>query len=211
VERKEAAHLTVEQFQALQAALVDSRYGLLVELLGHTGLRRGEALALHWRDVDLDGRLVRVRGTLARVDGDLVATAPKSKQSSRSVPLTDAAVDVLRRAKRRTAADRLRAGSKWVPTSFVFVTEFGEPCDPRNALRALQTAADAAGLPKVGLHTIRHTAATVMLENGVPMKVVSEILGHAGISITADIYSHVRPDVARGALDTLSEALNGRG
>lgn len=194
VEQAEAAHLTVEQFRALQSSLADSRYALLVELLGHTGLRRGEALALQWRDVDLDEQVVRVRGTLARVDGGLVVTAPKSKKSLRSVPLTDAAVGVLRRVKRRTAEDRLRAGSKWVTTGFVFVTEFGEPCDPRNALRALQSAAQAAGLPKeVGLHTIRHTAATVMLENGVPMKVVSEILGHAGISITADIYSHVRP------------------
>jgi integrase len=86
---------------------------------------------------------------------------------------------VLRRVKRRTAEDRLRAGNKWVSTGYVFVTEFGDPCDPRNALRALQSAAQAAGLPQVGLHTIRHTAATVMLENGVQMKVVSEILGHA--------------------------------
>jgi integrase len=88
---QEAAHLTIEQFHALQGALAKSRYAPLVEMLGHTGLRRGEALALHWRDVDLDERLVRVRGTLARVDGDLVITAPKSKKSTRSVPLTDAA------------------------------------------------------------------------------------------------------------------------
>ena len=114
---------------------------------------------------------------------------------------------MLRRVKKRTAEDRLRAGSRWVSTEYVFVTEFGEPCDPRNALRALQSAARAAGLPRVGLHTLRHTAATVMLENGVPMKVVSEILGHRSISITADIYSHVRPDVARGALEALSKSL----
>jgi integrase len=86
VEQREAAHLTVEQFRALQSALADSRYAPLVEILGHTGLRRGEALALHWRDVDLDERLVRVRGTLARVGGELVVTAPKSKKSTRSVP-----------------------------------------------------------------------------------------------------------------------------
>jgi integrase len=87
--------------------------------------------------------------------------------------------DVLRRVKKRTAEDRLRAGSKWVSTGYDSSPSSAEPCDPRNALRELQSAAQTAGLPQVGLHTIRHTAATVMLENGVQMKVVSEILGHA--------------------------------
>lgn len=134
-------------------------------------------------------------------------TAPKSKKSRRWLPLTPQAADVLQRVKKRTAEDRLRAGNLWTSTGFVFVTEFGEPCDPRNALRALQSAARVAGLPNIGLHTLRHTAATVMLEGGVPMKVVSEILGHQGIAITADVYSHVRPDVARGALEALSTSL----
>jgi site-specific recombinase XerD len=68
----------------------------------------------------------------------------------------------------------------------VFTTEFGEPCDPRNALRALKAAATKAGLPAVRLHTLRHSAASVMLIHGVPLKVVSEILGHSSIAITVD-------------------------
>ena len=75
----------------------------------------------------------------------------------------------------------------------MFTTEFGEPCDPRNTLRALRAAATRAGLPRAGLHTLRHTAASVMLNTGVPLKVVSEILGHSSIAITGDIYGHVSP------------------
>lgn len=95
------------------------------------------------------------------------------------------------------------------PTPYVLTTEFGDPCDPRNALRALKAAAKRAGLPSsVGLHTLRHSAASVMLSAGVPLKVVSEIFGHASVAITGDIYGHVSPEVSREALARLSNALS---
>jgi site-specific recombinase XerD len=87
----------------------------------------------------------------------------------------------------------------------VFVTTIGEPCDLRNALRALKAAARKAALPYVGLHTLRHSAASLTLSNGVPITVVSQIFGHSGISITVDVYG--APDVSRGALDVLGAAL----
>ena len=99
------------------------------------------------------------------------------------------------------------AGSMWQPTLYVFTTELGEPCDPRNALRALKDAAKRAKLPStVGLHTLRHSAAFVMLSAGVPLKVVSEIFAHASVAITRDVYGHVSPDVSRDALTRLSDA-----
>ena len=100
-----------------------------------------------------------------------------------------------------------RAGQLWMDSGHVFVTEVGEPCDPRNALRALTVAARRAGLEGVGLHTLRHSAASVMLSEGVPLNVVSQILGHSGISITADVYGHIAPDDSRSALDVLGSAL----
>jgi site-specific recombinase XerD len=88
----------------------------------------------------------------------------------------------------------------------VFTTELGEPCDPRNALCALKAAAKRAGLPSsIGLHTLRHSAASTMLSAGVPLKVVSEVFGHASVAITGDIYGHVSPEVSREALTRLSE------
>ena len=90
----------------------------------------------------------------------------------------------------------------------MFTTEFGEPCDPRNAFRALRVAAVRAGLPEAGLHTLRHSAASVMLTHGVPLNVVSEILGHSSIAITGDVYGHVAPDVSREAvIDILGDVL----
>jgi integrase len=160
-----------------------------------------------WRDVDVNQRTMRVRGTLSRLDGSLTVTDPKSARSRRTIPISAHVADVLTRLRRRTAAERLQAGQLWRDTGFVFVTDVGEPCDPRNALRALKVAAKTAGLPSVGLHTLRHSAASVMLSNGVPITVVSQILGHSGISITVDVYGHVSPDVSRDALDVLAAAL----
>lgn len=204
----EAAYLKPEQVRSLLTAAEGSRYAPLFALLVHTGLRRGEALALHWSDVDLDAKLLRVHGTLARVDGELIVTETKTPKSRRAVPLSPTAERLLRDIRTRQAAERLRAGTMWQRTPYIFTTELGEPCDPRNALRALKVAANRAGLPStVGLHTLRHSAASVMLTAGVPLKVVSEVFGHASIAITGDVYGHVSPDVSREALDRLSEAL----
>ena len=207
----EANYLSPAEVTALLSAAQGTRYGVLFELLVNTGLRRGEALALRWQDVDLKDRTLRVRGTLARVDGDLQVTDTKSAKSRRTVPLSAPAVDVLTRVKHRTAFERRRAAQLWVDSGFVFVTDVGQPCDPRNALRALRVAAKAAGLDRVGLHTLRHSAASLMLSNGVPITVVSQILGHSGISITVDVYGHVAPDVSRDAVEVLATALGSSG
>ncbi|MEJ7756202.1 MAG: tyrosine-type recombinase/integrase [Nocardioidaceae bacterium] len=95
----------------------------------------------------------------------------------------------------------------WADTGYAFTTEFGEPCDPRYALRALKVAARAAHLEGIGLHTLRHSSASIMLSAGVPLKVVSALLGQSGIAITADVYGHVSPDVSRSAVDVLGQAL----
>jgi integrase len=205
---KEAAYLTPDQARTLLNAAEGSRYVPLFALLLSSGLRRGEALALHWADIDLDAKLLRVRGTLARVDGELVVTETKTAKSRRVIPLSPTAEKVLRDLRSRQRAERLRAGSMWRPTPYVFTTEVGEPCDPRNALRALKAAAKRAKLDSTGgLHTLRHSAASVMLSAGVPLKVVAEVFGHASVAITGDVYGHVSPDVSREAMTRLSDAL----
>jgi integrase len=208
VTAKEAPHLTPVQVAELLVAADGSRYAPLFALLAHTGLRRGEALALQWSDVDLAKGVLRVRGTMSRIDGALTVTEPKTAKSKRFVPISEPAGRLLRRIQAAQAQEQRLAGSSWRRTGFVFTTEFGEPCDPRNALRALRAAAAKAGLPPAGLHTLRHSAASVMLTRGVPLKVVSDILGHSSIAITGDIYGHVSPDIARQAMETLGDALD---
>lgn len=209
VEHHEAAYLAPDQVKALLAASDSTRYRPLFELMVNTGLRRGEALALTWDRVDEKKNLLKVAGTLARVGGDLVVTEPKTQKSRRVVPMSTTVQDLMRQLRQRQRLERLRAGSQWQQTDYIFTTEFGLPSDPRNALRALKASAKKAGLPStVGLHTLRHSAASVMLSNGVPLKVVSEILGHSSISITGDVYGHVSPEVATDALATLGAALS---
>ena len=203
----EATFLQPHEIAHLLTNAETSRYAPLFEFLVNTGLRRGEALALKWSDVDLHNQVLRVRGTLARIDGDLKITAPKSDRSRRTIPLS-ARATADPRAGPGPDATRPPRGAAAVAGHRLGVRHRDRrTLRPRNALRALKAAARKAALPDVGLHTLRHSAASVMLTNGVPITVVSQILGHSGISITVDVYGHVAPDVSRAALDVLGAAL----
>ena len=104
------------------------------------------------------------------------------------------------------AVERLKAASIWVETGHVFTTQIGTAVDPRNALRAISTAAKAS-MTGIGLHTLRHSFATHMLEAGVPLHTVSELLGHSSVAVTGDVYGHVSTEGARSAIERLSAAM----
>jgi integrase len=206
--RKEARHLSPGQVAALLNAAKSSRYHPAFVLLAATGLRRGEALALTWADVDLDTGVLRVRGTLARVGGQLTVTPPKTAKSRRTLRLAPGIVATLRAHRRVQATERIKAANIWHESGFVFTTENGQPVDPDNLLRALKTAAERAGLPRwVHVHTLRHSAATMLLEAGKGLKTVSELLGHSSVSITGDVYQHVSDGEAQAAADALAAAI----
>ncbi|NTU70251.1 MAG: site-specific integrase [Coriobacteriia bacterium] len=206
-ERTEARYLTASEVASLLRAAEDTRYHAALSLIAHTGLRSGEARALRWRDVDFGEKTLKVRGTLSRVDGRLEVTEPKTAKSRRTLPLTSAVVEILKTQRRTQRRERLRAANLWTDTGLVFTTETGQPVDSANLRRALNTAADSAGLDDVCVHTLRHSAATAWLESGVNLKAVSELLGHADIRVTADCYGHVTEATSRAAMDTLSKAL----
>ena len=135
------------------------------------------------------------------------SATPKSTRSRRTVPLPDPLVAELRAHRVRQASERLTAGSLWQDHDLVFPSRFGTPLDPRNALRAFVAVARRAGLEGVGLHTLRHTSASLMLVQGVHPRVVMETLGHSGISITMDVYGHVMPQQQRDAAEAVGQAL----
>lgn len=172
-----------------------------------TGLRKGEALALLWEDIDLDRGTLRVRKTLSRVDGNLVRTDPKTEKSKRTIPLRGAVAAVLKEHRRAQREERMRAMDVWTETGHVFTTETGQPVDPRNVLRATTTAATKAGLSGVNVHTLRHSAATHWLENGVHLRAVSDLLGHSSTRITGDVYAHTSDAAAERAMEVLGSAL----
>ncbi|WP_258372080.1 site-specific integrase [Curtobacterium sp. MCBD17_019] len=206
VERQDARWLNPVEMRRLLDALDGSRYHSIVEFLSRTGLRRGEALALRWSDVDWAQRQIRVRGTLSRAGGRLVVTEPKTERSRRTVPISAPVARILDEQRSRQAADRLDAEELWQPDGFVFASATGGPIDPRNVLRAVTTAAERAGLEGVTVHSLRHTAASTMLNGGVPLTAVSESLGHSSVAITGDIYGHVAPELQRAAFDVLATA-----
>jgi integrase len=120
------------------------------------------------------------------------------------------AVDALRRQRARQAATRLAAGSAWQDRrNLVFTDVVGRRVSPGQVSKAFRAAADSVGLTGVRFHDLRHTAATLMLTAGVPLKVVSETLGHVSIVVTADVYAHVTPDLKREAADAMDRALGG--
>ena len=101
----------------------------------------------------------------------------------------------------------MRAANVWTDTGHVFTTETGQPMDPRNVLRAITTAAKKAGVSGVHVHTLRHSAATHWLENGIHLRAVSDLLGHSSTRITGDVYAHTSDDAANLAMNVLGEAL----
>jgi integrase len=204
----EAASLEPAQVTQLLAGAAALRYGVVLRFILGTGLRRGEALALRWEDVDLDRGDAAVKGSLVRQAGRLQVLAPKSARSRRVVSLSPAMVARVRGQRVQQARERLIAGNYWEESGFVFATEFGQPVDPRNLLRTVRLAAGKADLPPIGVHTLRHTYATTALLNGVPVHVVSRNLGHSSIVITVDTYGHLTDAASRAAALAVSDALD---
>jgi len=207
VKRNEARHLDATEVATVLRAAESSRYHPALVLAAVTGMRRGEVCALKWDAVDLEDSALRVVATVARIDGELVFSEPKSERSRRAIPLAPATVAMLKKHRNVQLEDRMRAANLWTDNDLVFPTEFGTPLDPRNLLRVIQAAAQKAKVKDVGTHTLRHSAATSWLESGVHIKAVSDLLGHASIAITGDIYGHVSDDTARAAVLGLTKTL----
>jgi len=151
--------------------------------------RLGELLGLQWADVDLGKATIRVRQALQRVGQDVRLVEPKSERSRRVVRLPGLVIDSLKRHERRQRAEKVLAGSRWTQSGFVFTSSIGSPCDERNVRRDFHALLKRAALPRIRSHDLRHTCATLLLEQGVAERVVMETLGHSQISLTLDIYS----------------------
>ncbi len=173
-------------------------------------MRRGEAIGLRWVDVDLDARCPFIVQQITEVRGKAVVGSPKTKRGTRAVPIDDDTVAMLRRHREGQAVERMAWGSAWNEAGLVFTRENGLPLRPEYATRHFQQLAREAGLPRLRLHDLRHTNASLALQAGVDLKVVSDRLGHSQISVTADLYTHVNVAVGRAAADQIARALRPR-
>ncbi|MDP8931089.1 MAG: site-specific integrase [Actinomycetota bacterium] len=197
-----------DELRRFLEATTGHRWHVLWEVAAATGLRRSELLGLRWRD--LDGGLLAVRQTLVEKDDgwELVETT-KSVGSSRTIPLDRRTVAVLRAHAKTQKEWQLRAGPAWEDGGLVFTDELGRPLSPPAVTQAFRRACEAAGVPRVRFHDVRHTHATLMLRAGVNPKVVSERLGHSSVAFTLDTYAHVIPGMGEEAVELFSTRVFG--
>jgi integrase len=200
-ERPKVAVWTPEQTgQFLDHARTDRLYPLF-HLVAFRGLRRGEAVGLPWTDVDLAGGSVTVSEQIVQLGWATERGAPKTDSGARMVALDAETAAVLRDHRARQHAARSSWGEAWVDSGLVFTCEDGSALHPASVTARFERLAREADLPPIRLHDLRHGAATLALAGGANLKVVSEMLGHSSIGITADTYTSVLPEVARAAAE----------
>lgn len=195
---------TAEQLGDFLQRSSEDRYGPLWHLLASTGMRRGEALGLRWRDVDLEGGVAAVHQTLIVVDHQVQLGQPKTTSGVRSIDLDGDTVAVLREHRRAQLEERMLMGAGWRDHDLVFARPTGEPYHPDRISREFSRRVARWGLPTISVHGLRHTWATLALRAGVHPRVVQERLGHSTIAITLEIYSHVTPGMGRDAAEQVA-------
>ena len=197
------------------ASLLEAAKGttlhLPIVLAVGAGLRRGEALAVRWADMDLAAGVLSVQQSLEQTKAGLAFKAPKTAKGRRLVTLPGFALEVLKRHRVEQAKAKLRLGPAYEDRDLVCARPDGKPLDPRSVSHQFGEFLKQLALPKVRLHDLRHSHATHLLRQGTHPKIVSERLGHSSISITLDTYSHVLPNMQDEAAKRLDAAIRKAG
>ncbi|MER6007971.1 tyrosine-type recombinase/integrase [Nonomuraea angiospora] len=193
---------------AFLAQAAGHRLVVLYRLIALRGLRRGEAVGLRWKDIDLNAGTAGVHWQITQLGWETIQGKPKTEASDRSIALDADTVAALRAHRKAQAAERLAAGEMWVDSGFVFTDEVGRPLHPQHVSDQFYFLSYGAGLPPVRLHDLRHGAASLMLAAGVDLKIVQETLGHVSSTFTRDTYTSVYPEVARAAAESTAALIS---
>lgn len=206
--------LDFDQVLRLLDQLAGDRWLVLYRLLINLGLREGEALGLTWDAIDLKKGTIRIYRQLKRVpkkDGEgkeFALQTTKKPASDRTLDLDEDMIRLLRAYHANQLEEKLIAGKRWKDTrGLVFLTETGAPIHPSNLLKHFHKTLEAAELPKIRVHDLRHTCATLMLDAGISLVTVSKILGHSSVAVTAKIYAHALDKSKASAIAVLSGRL----
>jgi integrase len=203
-----ALPLSADEARRVMAAALNHRNAARWTVALAVGLRQSEALGLRWADVDLEQSTLSVRRGLHRVGGQgLIYEEPKAERSRRTLALPAQLVESLRAHRAAQLEERVAAGSLWEYHDLVFAQANGRPIERKSDWQAWKAILREAGVREVRLHDGRHTAATLLLSEGVHPRVVMEVLGHAQMRTTTDTYSHVMPALGRDAADRMGRAL----
>ena len=190
-----------EQLQLLFSAVSGTMMELPVKLAAYLGLRRSEICGLRWENVDLEAGLLSIREVRTEVGGSVVLKSPKTRTSARRLGITGLQdlQQVLRRAWERRRSDD--------PKEWVVLRQDGTPPKPDQLTRDLLTVVRRQGLPKISLHGLRHSFASVANSQGVPMFDISRTLGHSSMTVTSNIYTHLFDDTEAQALAAVARAI----
>jgi integrase len=209
VEKKEREWLSPDEARTFLASVQPDRFYALWAMLLLTGMRPGEALALRWSDITDDGCAQIRRALVCRSGLGKRFEKPKTPRSERTIPLGKLVLGALKAHRKVQAQERLEAGSAYEDGGLVFATRLGKPLDTsRISVRFKRLLKNVVARDGVRLYDLRHTHASLLLAKGVHLKVISERLGHSTITLTADTYGHVMPELQQHATEQM-EALVG--
>jgi integrase len=206
--KTERQMLSPDEARRLLAVTDKDRLAALYRLALTLGMRQAEILGLRWQDVDLGAGSLRVHQTLQRIGGETHVKEPKTARSRRTLALSPSLVAALTAHKDRQAFERFKAGRRWQESGLVFTSMTGTALEARNLTREFKRHLAAAGLPaQFRFYDLRHAAASLLVADGLPITVVSAMLGHALTSTTLNNYAHVLPGADRIAADAMERLL----
>lgn len=215
-ETKEIVPLTVEELNKIIVASEGTRLYPLLILEIFTGMRKGEILGLQWTNVDLKNGMIYVKKSLGRVtvkDGTgerktmLKLMDPKTQKSVRSIPISAEVVKVLKAHRKNQMEEKMKNRCIYQDLDLVFANEQGAFVDPRELLRSFHKLLEKGGVRKCRFHDLRHSFASVLINQGESMKIIQELLGHSTITTTMDIYSHVAQETKKQSVEALGKVL----
>lgn len=209
-EKKKFNVLSKEYVHLLLENVKDHQYYAPIFLGINTGMRRGEILGIRWEDIDFDNYLISVNQTIQRQKGKGIVFKPTTKTdgSRRTVAISDSVVFMLKKQLNKQKRNRLKHGILYQDHNLVFAQEDGSPMDPDGLSREFgRIIKRIEELPHVRFHDLRHSHATLLLQQGEHAKIISERLGHSSIQITMDTYSHVMPNMQKAAAKKFDDFL----
>jgi integrase len=212
VPRRQRAVWSAEELGTFLRLTADDRLGAMWLLFATTGMRRSEILGLPWWALDLEarpGRLAVAQTVVLMGNEPVIVAEAKTESSDRQLALDPFTVAILRAHRAKQLEERLAWGPAWVDTSLVFTAEDGSILRPGRVTRRFARLVKDAGLPPITLHGVRHSYATAALAAGEPLKVVSERLGHASTTITANLYQHVLPSMDERTANAVARLILG--
>jgi len=207
VESRPGKTWTSEEAKRFLAESVNDRYHPIWFVALATGMRRGEWLGLRWSDIDFEDRTIHVQQNIVPYQSGPLIQTPKTRASVRKIKLPGELLEELRRHKAKQDELAISKGDAWENLDLVFCTGNGKPINPNNLYRNAIRIMERAGVPRIRLPDMRHTHATWLLTEGMPVKVVQERLGHSKPSTTLDVYAHVMPGMQDSAAEAVSDIL----